>query len=280
MISDKFSTINFLDNQIDSGGLRKKNIFKESCDGNNLITILTVVKNGENFIEESILSIKNQTFRNYEHIIVDGGSTDGTLKIIKKYDNCIDYWCSQKDEGLYYGFNKALLLAKGNYVGFVNSDDVLTANCLELLNGYINKYPNLDFFFGAVKKHWAVLHGYRPWKIKFSWGFYSSHSTGFFIKLKSAKRIGFYNTKYKYSADYDYFYRMIVQHKMKGIGTKKKEVFGVFRRGGFSSKVKFTDHFYEEIRIRLDNGQNKLLVFLIFLYKLIRNFKKIFFQEK
>jgi len=280
MISDKFSTINFLDNQIGSGGLRKMNFFKESCDGNNLITILTVVKNGENFIEENILSIKNQTFRNYEHIIIDGGSTDGTVEIIKKYNNHIDYWCSQKDEGLYYGFNKALLLARGNYLGFVNSDDVLTPNCLELLNAYINKYPDLDFFFGAVKKHWAVLHGYRPWKIKFSWGFYTSHSTGFFIKSKSAKKLGFYNTKYKYSADYDYLYRMIVKHKMKGIGTKKEEVFGVFRRGGFSSTINFKDHFFEEIRIRIDNGQNKLLVFLIFIYKFMRNFKKIIFNKK
>lgn len=279
MPHDKFQTQIFLNNCIEQGGLRTKNIFKNSEENKNLISVLTVVKNGGKFIEESILSLKNQTYSNYEHIIVDGGSTDDTLKIIKKYEEYVDYWCSEKDNGLYFGFNKALLLARGKYVGFLNSDDILTKNCLELLNNYINKNLDADFFFGAVKKHWGVLYGYKPWKIKFSWGFYSSHSTGFFIKLTSAKKLGFYNTKYKYSSDYDYFYRMIVKYKMKGVATKKDEIFGVFRRGGFSSTVNFKDHFFEEIRIRIDNGQNKLLVFLVFIYKFIRNFKKIIFNK-
>jgi glycosyltransferase involved in cell wall biosynthesis len=279
MLQDKFQTKIFLNNCIEQGGLRTKNILKNSKENKNLISVLTVVKNGDKFLEESILSLKNQTYSNYEHIIVDGGSTDDTLKIIKKYEEHIDYWCSEKDNGLYFGFNKALLLARGKYVGFLNSDDVLTKNCLELLNNYINKNLEADFFFGAVKKHWGVLYGYKPWKIKFSWGFYSSHSTGFFIKLTSAKKLGFYNTKYKYSSDYDYFYRMIVKCKMKGVGTKKDEIFGVFRRGGFSSTINFKDHFFEEIRIRIDNGQNKLLVFLIFIYKFIRNFKKIILNK-
>ena len=68
---------------------------------------------------------------------------------------------------------------------------------------------------------------------------------------------------------------MIVKKKLKGIGTKKEEVFGTFRRGGFSSKVKFYDHFKEEIKIRLDNDQNKLLVLLIFIYKYLKNITKI-----
>ena len=109
-----------------------------------------------------------------------------------------------------------------------------------------------------------------------SWGFYSSHSTGFFIKKNAAKLVGLYNLKYKYSSDYDYFYRMIVKKKkLNGIGTKKSELFGIFRRGGFSSKIKFYDHFSEEIKIRLDNGQNKILILLIYIYKFIKNFSKL-----
>ena len=68
---------------------------------------------------------------------------------------------------------------------------------------------------------------------------------------------------------------MIVLKKLKGLGTKKENIFGVFRRGGFSSKVKFLDHFKEEIRIRLDNKQNKLLVLIIIIYKSIKHIKKI-----
>ena len=112
-------------------------------------------------------------------------------------------------------------------------------------------------------------------KIKFSWGFYSSHSTGFCIKRKSAKKVGKYNINYKYHADYDYFYRMIVHHKMKGVATKKNELFGIFRRGGFSSRVSFKKKFYEEIKIRYDNKQNIFILLIIIIYKLIKNFKQL-----
>ena len=86
--------------------------------------------------------------------------------------------------------------------------------------------------------------------------------------------MGLYNLKYKYSSDYDYFFRMIVKHKMKGMATKK-ELFGTFRRGGYSSQINFYDHFMEEIKIRLDNKQNRLLVLLIFIYKFLKHIKKL-----
>ena len=60
---------------------------------------------------------------------------------------------------------------------------------------YIKLNPDVDFIFGSVKKHWGILYGYRPKKIKYSWGFYSSHSTGFFIKRTAAKTVGLYNTR-------------------------------------------------------------------------------------
>ena len=269
------NTYTVLDNVKLDGGLRKKEIFKKSLKNSPLITIITAVHNNEKFLEESILSLHKQNYKNYEHIVIDGGSTDGTLDIIKKYENKIDYWCSEKDEGIYDAFNKGMQLAKGEYIGFLNSDDCFSDNTLEILNNYISKNPKVDFFFGAVKKHWGVLHGYRPYKIYWSWGFYSSHSTGFFIKTEAAKIVGTYNLKYKYSADFDYFYRMIVKHKLKGVGTKKNELFGIFRRGGYSSRIKFFDHFMEEIQIRLDNGQNKMLILIIFIYKYLKNLSKI-----
>ena len=187
-----------------------------------LISIITVVLNNDSHIQKTLDSIFNQKYSNYELIIIDGGSTDGTLKIIKKNKKKIDKWISEKDKGIYDAFNKGMDLAEGDYIGFVNSDDILLPNALKILAKYIAKYPESDFFFGAVRKHWGVLYGYRAWKIKFSWGFYSSHSTGFFIKLKSAKIVGKYNLKYKYSSDYDYFYRMIVKKKNERIWNKKR----------------------------------------------------------
>jgi len=257
------------------GGLRTKGILKKSSPGKPLISVITAVYNSEKYLEESIKSLHNQNYDNIEHIVVDGKSTDSSIEIIKKYENNIDYWISEKDYGIYDAFNKGMKLSNGDYLGFLNSDDVYTEEAFEHLLKYINKYPKVDFIFGGVKKHWGVLYGYKPLKIYWSWGFYSSHSTGFFIKKKSAEIVGEYNLKYKFSADYDYFFRMIVKEKMKGIGTNKNEIFGVFRRGGFSSKINFIDHFFETIKIRLDNKQNRLIVLIIFIFKYLKNINKI-----
>ena len=240
-----------------------------------LISIITVCYNSENTIAKTIESIIQQRYKNIEYIIIDGKSNDKTLSIIDKYRDKVSKIISEEDKGIYDAFNKGLKIANGDLIGFVNSDDLLTPEALEILVKYYNNNPNKDFFFGAVKKHWAVLHGYKPWKINFTWGFYSSHSTGFFIKKDAAKIVGKYNTKYKYSADYDYFYRMIVKHKLKGIGTKKNELFGIFARGGFSSKINFFDHLVECTKIRLDNGQNKIIVLITLIFKFITNIKRL-----
>ncbi len=275
MTDQHFSSINKKPKIKIEGGLRTKNIFKKRSVEKPLITIITAVFNNEKYLEECILSLHNQKYENYEHIVIDGGSSDNTINIIKKYEDKIDYWCSGNDKGIYDAFNNGMQLATGDYIGFLNSDDYYSHNALELLIKYINKYPEKDFFFGAVKKHWGVLYGYKPYKIYWSWGFYSSHSTGFFIKKDSAKKVGLYNLKYKYSSDYDYFFRMIVKKKLHGVGTKKNELFGTFRRGGYSSSIKFFDHFMEETQIRLDNGQNRILVLIIFIYKYLKNISKI-----
>ena len=275
-MSEEFlNNIKRLDSAEKDGGLRTKNIFKSSLPNKPLITIITAVLNNEKYLEECILSLHNQKYNNYEHIIVDGGSKDQTLNIIKKYEDKIDYWCSQKDKGIYDAFNTGMKLSAGEYIGFLNSDDYFSDEALDILDKYITRYPKKDFIFGSVKKHWGILHGYKPYKIYWSWGFYSSHSTGFFIKTDAAKKVGFYNLKYKYSSDYDLFYRMIVKFRMKGMGTKKNEIFGHFRRGGYSSKISFLDHFFEEIKIRLDNGQNKLLVLFVIIFKFLRNINRI-----
>mgnify|MGYP001440470068 CR=1 FL=1 len=237
-------------------------------------SIITVVLNGERYLEKTINSVISQKEK-FQYIVIDGGSTDNSINIIKKYSKYIDYWTSEKDKGLYDAFNKGLKKCRGDFVGIINSDDVYTKNAFSIIKKYINLNPNIDFIFGSVRKHWGILYGYKPEKIFYSWGFYSSHSSGFFIKLKSARKVGLYNIKYKYHADYDYFFRMIVKKKLNGISTKKNEIVGIFRRGGFSSKVPYRKLFLEEMKIRFDNGQNIFLLLFIGLYKIIKHFRKI-----
>ena len=166
-------------------------------------------------------------------------------------------------------------LSNGEFICIVNCGDTLRKNALKIIFKYLSIHNNLDFIFGSVKKHWGVVYGYRPKKISYSWGFYSSHSTGFFIRKSSAKKVGLYNLKYKYHADYDFFYRAIVKKKLIGMSTKKNEIVGDFERGGFSSRTPYRKMFYEELLIRYNNNQNIFLILLIALYKTFKHFKKI-----
>jgi|TARA_B110000027_G_scaffold130843_1_gene154240 glycosyltransferase involved in cell wall biosynthesis len=238
------------------------------------ISIITVTKNSERFLQKTIDSLSKQTYQNFEHIVIDGASTDRTLDIIKKNSNKITKWISEPDQGLYHAMNKGLSFCNGEIVGILNSDDVYFSDALSIVNEYFIK-NEIDFLFGSVFKH-KLMHGFYPKKIHWTFGFYTAHSVGFFIKKLSQDKIGFYNTKYKWSADYDIFYKMIVKHKMKGMATKKNEVLGNFRPGGLSSSIRYIDFLKENNQIRLDNGQNKIVVFIIFFLRLLRNFKKLF----
>ena len=239
------------------------------------ISIITVTKDSEKFLEENIISLKNQSYKNFEHLIIDGKSTDKTLEIIKKHEDKIDYWVSESDNGLYDAMNKGIEVSTGDIIGILNSDDIFFSDALKFVNRYFSEQENLDFLFGTVEKH-KLMHGYYPDRIKWTFGFYTTHSVGFFIKKSSQMKVGFYDTRYKYSADYDLFYKMIVKKKMIGVATKKDEIFGKFRRGGLSSKIKYLDFLKENNKIRINNGQNPIFVYIIFILRLLKNFKNLF----
>jgi len=240
-----------------------------------LISVIMVVLNNEKFIQESIDSVVNQSFKNFELIIIDGGSNDNTIKIIKKNNSKINFWISEKDKNLYDAMNKGIKLAQGSIISILNSDDIFYKNALRIASNYFLKNKNIDFLFGSVRKH-KLLYGYKPWKIYWSFGFYSTHSIGFFIKKSSQLKVGFYNTKYKYSADYDFFYRLILKYKMVGMATHKNEIFGKFRSGGISSYLPFKDYLNETCKIRIDNGQNIIFVGLIYMMKYTMHFIRSF----
>ena len=146
------------------------------------ISIITVVKNNREYIEKNILSLINQNYKNYEHIIIDGESTDGSKEIIQDYRQNIAHFVSEKDQGIYDAMNKGINLASGDIIGILNSDDYLYEDALEIVKNYFENMPEIDFLFGSVHKY-NVKYGFYPKKIFWTFNFYTSHSVGFFIKL-------------------------------------------------------------------------------------------------
>jgi len=133
------------------GGLRTNGYFKQSLPDKPLITIITVVYNGDKYLEETILSVINQTYDNIEYLIIDGGSTDGTMNIIKKYEDKIDYWISEPDNGIYDAMNKGVDCANGVWINFMNTGDVFSNSTdLEKIKKYF--LPNTDVIYGSVLK--------------------------------------------------------------------------------------------------------------------------------
>ncbi len=233
----------------------------------NLITIITVVKNSEQTIERCIQSVLNQNYDNFEYIIIDGGSNDKTKEILDKYKAKVDKIISEKDNGIWDAMNKGLNIASGNIIGFLNSDDYYFSNSLDIVNRYFQE-NSIDFLFGSVMKY-KLMYGFKPWIIKWSFGFYTSHSVGFFIKTDQHRKVGNYNPKYL-SADLDFFYKMIINFNLKGKSTDKNEVLGKFEKGGYSSKINYLDHLKDLNQIRIDNNQNILFVYFLFLIKILK----------
>ena len=238
------------------------------------ISIITVTKNSSKYLLENLKSVSSQSYKNYEHLIIDGNSSDKTLEIVKNFKGNTKLIENKNDKGLYDAMNVGIKNSTGDIIGVLNSDDIYYEKTLEIVNSYFNRIQDLDFLFGSVYKH-KLLHGFNPKIIDWSFGFYTTHSVGFFIKKESQLKIGEYNLKYRYSADYDLFIRMIKKYKLKGISTKKNEIFGNFRPGGLSSKIRFIDYLKECNQIRLDNDQNKFVVYLILFYEFLKILKKL-----
>ena len=241
-----------------------------------LFSIITPVLNNKGGLLETIKSIKKQNFGNYEYIVIDGGSTDGTLEVIKN-EKFITKWISEKDEGIYDAINKGLRFSKGKIINTINSGDrYYSKKSLEIIKKYFDE-NDVSFVFGAVLKR-KILYKYQPSKMFWTFNFYPAHSSGFFVKKEVHDKIGNYSLKFPCSSDYDFFWRLIKKNNHKGISTKKDEIIGIFERGGFSSKYGVFKHIWEETLIRLNNRQNVFAVLTILILRLLKNFYKLFIK--
>jgi glycosyltransferase involved in cell wall biosynthesis len=175
-----------------------------------LISIITVVYNSRQFLESTIQSIATQESTNFEYIIIDGGSTDGTLDIIKRHSDVVDHWISEPDKGLYDAMNKGLKAAKGEYVWFINSGDkIYEDNTISLIESMVNQHVKPDVIYGETLiidtegREIGMRRLSTPetltWE-KLIDGLVVCHQS-IIIKRSIAP---FYNLKFKISADYDW----------------------------------------------------------------------------
>ena len=177
---------------------------------NPLVSIITVVYNGEKHIEQTINSVLNQTYSNIEYIIIDGDSKDNTLNIIKKYEDKIAQFISEKDSGIYNAMNKGLALTKGEIIGILNADDYYFENILQQVVDVFSTSQS-DIVYGNIVKLRTIqskdyLKEVAP-NISLMERTMPIFHPATFVKKSVYEKIGNFNEKYKLSADYDFIYR-------------------------------------------------------------------------
>ncbi len=219
-LEDKFESFLFLpegENRQGEGGLRTQGYFKKSYADKPLISIITVVYNGEESLEETIESVINQSYDNVEYIIIDGGSTDGTVDIIKKYEDKIDYWVSESDKGIADAFNKGINASSGEFLYFLNCGDILYSNdsLLEVIQNIKIKFCDmLVYKIAMVDEDRNILQvaGKHIGLKKQKYRNYLPHQ-GMIIKKELFKKFGEYDMEYKLGMDYEWSTRLINAEK-------------------------------------------------------------------
>lgn len=188
-------------------GMRLHNNYKTNKHNLPLVTIITVVLNRQNNIERCLLSVLNQSYENIEYIIIDGGSTDGTVEVIEKYSKYIDYCISEHDTGIYNAINKGISLATGNYILVLNSDDWYTRTAARDLVDVAEK-TTADITHAnvyTVSEEGKVTGVLKGWLHKglYTRGMPVRHET-MLIKNSVYNKFGYYSEEYLILSDFVY----------------------------------------------------------------------------
>ncbi|MDQ1141904.1 glycosyltransferase family 2 protein [Pedobacter agri] len=187
------------------------------------ISIITVVYNAEQYIEDCIESVIRQTHQDIEYIVIDGGSTDGTLQVVRKYNQYITHLVSEKDNGLYDAINKGIKLATGDVVGTLNADDVLVSkNIIAAVAAVFSRNSGLEAVYGDLNYVSAnnTNEVIRSWKSRqadandIADGWMPAHPT-LYIKKELFAKYGYYALDFGTAADYDLILRYFYTNKLK-----------------------------------------------------------------
>ena len=177
------------------------------------ISIITPSYNQGQFLEETILSVLNQDYPNLEYIIIDGGSTDNSVDIIKKYEDHLAYWVSEKDRGQTHAINKGFRRATGDIVNWLNSDDLLEQGELKTLAKEIEKNPSADFYFGdfsVIDNEGKKLFSRKCCPYQFAtlfWGRQLSSQPAVFFRRDLLENIGYLDESLNFCMDTEFWIR-------------------------------------------------------------------------
>lgn len=245
-----------------------------------MISIITATYNSAETINDTIKSVLCQTNKDFEYIIVDGGSTDETIGIVKSYESEFSgklKWVSEKDKGIYDAMNKGIKMASGDIIGILNSDDYYTSDGILQTIADAFKCQNVDAIYGdihfikdgvpdkCVRYYSSRL--FSPFWLRF--GFMPAHPS-FYCKREVFDKSGLYRLDYKIGSDYEMMVRLFRKHKISSRYVPKD--FVTMRTGGASNsnlQSRLT-LIKEDVKACRDNGiyTNELFICLKFLYKI------------
>lgn len=232
-----------------------------------LISIITITLNAEIYLEQTIQSVLNQTYKNIEYIIVDGGSTDGTLGVIEKYKNAIAHIISEKDEGIADAMNKGVSLASGDYIIFLHADDYFHHDtCLEESIKFLEVTTDILACRIQFGKDQKII---TPTGFNFWTNFKGMPHQGILCRRSLIESLHGFDTQFKICMDYD----LLLRAYQNGARLKKAPVvLSVMRDTGISSLRDWKNlrfRFAEEKRVHEKNCRSLLMGVLYKIYWLL-----------
>jgi glycosyltransferase involved in cell wall biosynthesis len=246
------------------------------------VSIITVTLNNAEYIEACIQSVITQDYKNIEYIVIDGGSTDGTIDVIKKYENKINIWISEPDNGMYDAINKGIRMSSGDVIGMLHSDDlyidehVISKVVQKFCNNIDSVYADLVYVERNNLKKVVRYYDSSVFQIsKFAYGWMPAHPTCF-IKKNVYDKYGLYKTDYIVAADYELLVRFYAKHRVSY--SYLPRVIIKMRRGGLSTR-NFESNVIlnrEIVRACRENGieTNVFKVYSKYFVKLAQLFKR------
>jgi glycosyltransferase involved in cell wall biosynthesis len=190
------------------GGARTKGRLTTGTIERPLVSVITVVFNGANHLEETIVAVASQTYPNIEHIVIDGGSTDGTVDILRRYDDKLGYWMSEPDAGLYDAMNKGVALVEDpeSYILFANADDSLYSP--DSIARAVMLGQSADLVYGKMVLSDDQISGVLGREVQLSdLARQTLCHPATFVRKRVFDRVGKFDTSYRIAADYDHIVR-------------------------------------------------------------------------